>query len=790
MKIKPGFLRAPSHTTRVVLLTLAIFLPCLWSLAIFAGSMLPSDMRQRLLLATLLLTLIAGALACALLRHQLAPLQAAAQVLPSTRQDENGSVFDSVTASELAQDELQLAASVFTHAREGILITTAQGDIVDVNAAFSRITGFGRDEVLGRNPRLLNSGRQSKAFYEAMWRDLTDSGEWNGEVWNQRKNGDVYPELLTISGVRDDQGKVLNYVALFTDITALKAHQNQLEQMAHFDALTGLPNRVLLADRMQQAVTQALRRKQTVAVAYLDLDGFKAINDQHGHEVGDQLLMTVALRMKQALRESDTLARLGGDEFVAVLMDLSDSAASLPLLIRLLSAAAQAVPIGELNLQVSASIGVTFYPQPQEIDADQLLRQADQAMYQAKLAGKNRFQFFDTQQDRSIRGHHESVQNIRAALQAQQFVLYYQPKVNMRSGRVIGAEALIRWHHPQRGLLLPADFLPLITDHPLSIELGDWVISSALAQMAQWQAAGFKLPISVNVSGHQLQQEDFSTHLRELLAQHPSVRAQDLELEVLETSALEDLEHIAGVIESCRKIGVLFALDDFGTGYSSLTYLKHLRVSLLKIDRSFVHNMLDDPDDLAILEGVIGLASAFRRQVIAEGVETVAHGTLLLQLGCELAQGYGIAAPMAAADLPDWAARWLPEADWADLPRVNYDNLPVLRAAVEYRAWITAVEAYLKDKPDAPAPLHPQQLRLDSWLSGSALARHDSQPAWQAIVLLHQQALALATRLLKLKALGRTDQALAELDDLRVLHQLLLEQLAELEQATRPAELN
>ena len=699
-------------------------------------------------------------------------------------------VVTDVTARKLAQDKLQLAASVFTHAREGIMITATDGAIIDVNAAVSRITGYSREEMLGCNPRLLSSGRQDKAFYEAMWRDLTERGEWNGEVWNRRKNGEVYPELLTISSVRDARGKVLNHVALFTDITALKTHQNQLEQMAHFDALTGLPNRVLLADRMQQAMTQALRRKQTMTVAYLDLDGFKAVNDQHGHELGDQLLVAVASRMKQTLRESDTLARLGGDEFVAVLMDLSDSAASVPLLIRMLGAAAQSVPVGELSLQVSASIGVTFYPQPQEIDADQLLRQADQAMYQAKLAGKNRFHFFDAQQDRSIRGHHESVQHIRDALQAQQFVLYYQPKVNMRSGSVIGAEALIRWRHPQRGLLLPADFLPLIADHPLSGELGDWVIGSALAQMAQWQVAGFKIPISVNVSAYQLQQGDFSSHLRKLLAQHPTVKPQDLELEVLESSALEDLEHIAQVIESCRQMGIRFALDDFGTGYSSLTYLKHLRVSLLKIDRSFVHNMLDDPDDLAILEGVIGLASAFRRQVIAEGVESVAHGTLLLQLGCELAQGYGIAAPMTAADLPGWAARWLPDPAWADLPRVGYDNLPVLRAAVEYRAWIAAVEAFLTDQPGAPAPVHPQQLRLDSWLSGAALTRHDSQPAWQAIQLLHQQALALATRLLKLKALGRSAQALVELNDLRFLHQRLLEQLAELEQATRPAELN
>ena len=699
-------------------------------------------------------------------------------------------VITNITERKQAQDELQLAASVFTHAREGIMITATDGVIVDVNAAFSRITGFERDEVLGRTPRFLRSGRQSPAFYEAMWRDLTHRGQWDGEVWNRRKNGEIYPELLTISSVRNQDDQALNYVALFTDITAIKTQQVQLERLAHFDALTGLPNRVLLADRLHQAMMQAQRREQTVAVAYLDLDGFKTINDQHGHEIGDQLLMTVAARMKQALRESDTLARLGGDEFVAVLLDLSDTAASVPLLMRLLDAAAQAVLINGLPLQVSASIGVTFYPQASDIDADQLLRQADQAMYQAKLAGKNRFHLFDTQQDSSIRGHNEEIQQIREALAQQQFVLHYQPKVNMRSGLVIGAEALIRWQHPQRGLLPPAHFLPLIADDPLSIAVGDWVIDRVLAQMTQWQSAGFKLPVSINVGARELQQIDFTRRLGERLARHPMIRPHDLELEVLESSALDDLGHIARVIEECRQLGVSFALDDFGTGYSSLTYLKHLRVSLLKIDRSFVHNMLDDPDDLAILEGVIGLASAFRRQVIAEGVESAAHGSLLLQLGCELAQGFGIAAPMPASELPDWAARWRPDPAWADLPRVSYDNLPVLRAAVEYRAWLAGVEAFLKDQPGAPPPAHPQQLRLDSWLQGAALTRHGAQPAWQAIELLHHEALNLAARLLQLKSEGHTAQALAHLSDLRHLHQRLLAQLTELEQATRPSELS
>jgi diguanylate cyclase (GGDEF)-like protein/PAS domain S-box-containing protein len=569
-----------------------------------------------------------------------------------------------IAERKLAEEKLQLASIVFTFAREGISITDGDGTMLDVNHSFCLITGYSRDEVLGKNPSMLSSGRQEKAFYQEMYRALESKGHWYGEVWNRRKNGEVYAEMLTISAVRDAHGKIKNYVSMFFDITAIKEHQKQLEHIAHFDALTNLPNRVLLADRLQQAMVQSLRRGQLLAVAYLDLDGFKLINDTHGHEAGDQLLISVSASMKQALREGDTLARLGGDEFVAVMADLSDAGESGATLTRLLAAAAKPVLFEGHSLHVSASLGVTFYPQAEGVDADLLLRQADQAMYQAKVSGKNRYHVFDAEHDRSVRGYHESIEGIRRALAHSEFVLYYQPKVNLRTGLVIGAEALIRWQHPEKGLLTPAQFLPVIEDHALAIDVGEWVINTALTQIAHWQASGLHLPVSVNVGARQLQQEDFVQRLCELLALHPLVAPSSLELEVLETSALEDMDRTARVIQACGKLGVRCALDDFGTGYSSLTYLKHLPVALIKIDQSFVRDMLDDPDDLAILEGVIGLARAFHRQVIAEGVETVAHGTRLLQLGCDLAQGYGIARPMPAADLAPWIASWRPDPAW------------------------------------------------------------------------------------------------------------------------------
>jgi diguanylate cyclase (GGDEF)-like protein/PAS domain S-box-containing protein len=563
-----------------------------------------------------------------------------------------------------AEQELQLAASVYRHAREGIMITQPNGTIIDVNDAFTHITGYSRDEVLGQNPRLLSSGRQSADFYEIMWRSIKDKGSWHGEIWNRHKNGELFAEMQTISAVQDAQGQVTHLVSLFSDITQIKVHEQQLERMAHYDALTGLPNRVLLADRLNQAMRHALRRGLALAVAYLDLDGFKAINDAHGHNAGDALLMAIAARMKQVLREGDTLARIGGDEFVVVLLDLPDVTACEPMLTRLLAAANEPLVLAGNTLKVSASLGVTFYPQTDDIDADQLQRQADQAMYQAKLSGKNRFHAFDADQDRNMRGHHEGLERIRQALGHNELVLYYQPKVNMRSGKVVGAEALMRWQHPQRGLLAPGLFLPVIENDSLAIEVGEWVMHTALTQVQSWQAQGLDIPVSVNVGARQLQQRDFVARLKAILAAHPEVSAHCLELEVLETSALEDIAGVTGVIGQCRELGVLFALDDFGTGYSSLAYLKRLPVAMLKIDQSFVSDMLDDPDDLPILKGVIGLAKAFKLGVIAEGVETVAHGSVLLELGCELAQGYGIAHPMPASELPAWAATWLPNPAW------------------------------------------------------------------------------------------------------------------------------
>lgn len=690
------------------------------------------------------------------------------------------SVGQDITDRKHSEDQLKLAAGVFTHALEGIMITEPDARIIDVNDSFTLITGYTREDALGQNPRMLSSGRHETVFFAGMWDSLLNQGSWVGEIWNRRKNGEVFAELQTISAVRDTNGKVLNYISLFSDITALKKHQTHLEHIAHFDALTNLPNRVLLADRLHQGMSQAQRRFQKLAVVFLDLDGFKEINDQHGHDTGDQVLITLAQRMKEALREGDTLARLGGDEFVSVLIDLQDTESCLPLLKRLLAATSLPVQVGKLQLPISASLGVTFYPQDQEVEADQLLRQADQAMYQAKLSGKNRYQFFDATQDSHLRDHHESLKRIRLALESREFVMYYQPKVNMHNGDVTGAEALIRWQHPEKGLLAPAAFLPVIENQGIAVEIGEWVIDTVLGQLEIWDGAGLDLTVSINIGARQLQQADFVDRLKSILAKHPDIQQGRIELEVLETSALEDIAQVSQVIDDCANLGVKFALDDFGTGYSSLTYLKRLDVAVLKIDQSFVRDMLDDPDDLAILEGVIGLANAFRREVIAEGVETIEHGEMLLQLGCESAQGYGIARPMPADQLLQWTNCWQVPEIWSKSTSIRHEDLPLLYAIVEHRAWVGSLERYLKGRQLLPPQMDHLECRFGHLLERLRGNGPQSLARFQRIDSLHKQVHDFATELCKHYVSGHPEDALQQLDELNRLRDELIEQLKQL----------
>jgi len=570
-----------------------------------------------------------------------------------------------ITERKKAAEKLHLSARVFSDTHEGITITDANKLIIDVNPAFSKITGYSREDVLGKDPKILRSGKHDPDFYQGMWQQINQDGHWQGEVWNRTKSGELYAELLTISVLHDDEGEVVNYVGVFSDITSSKQQQEQLHMMAHYDVLTGLPNRVLFVDRFKQAIAHSKRAEQQLAVCFLDLDNFKPINDNFGHEIGDQLLIKVSNRLTECIRDEDTVSRQGGDEFALLLNNIQSEEQVEQMLERLHNSLAQPYLIEEHSHNITASIGVTLYPDD-DGDIDTLLRHADNAMYQAKLAGKHRYSIFNTTQNQELVLKHHRLDEIKQALVNNEFQLYYQPKVNMITGEVFGAEALIRWLHPEKGLIPPLDFLPIIEGNDLEIQLGDWVINEALQQIEDWLALDIKLEISVNIASYHLLSDTFIASLESTLAHYPEVDSQYLQLEILESSALGDLQVINTIIKICQSaLGVKVALDDFGTGYSSLTHLRSLPADTIKIDQSFVRDMLDDPSDYAIIDGIIGLTDSFNRNVIAEGVETTNHGLMLLAMQCEEVQGYGIAKPMPATEFPSWLANnYTPNPEW------------------------------------------------------------------------------------------------------------------------------
>ena len=548
---------------------------------------------------------------------------------------------------------LRIAASVFDRSHEAIVITDHFNRIIDVNPAFSRITGYSRPEVLGLNPSILSSGRHSREYYQSMWTSIEKTDHWRGEIWNRRKSGEEYAELLSISRVHLEEPGRFYHVAAFSDITALKNHARELDRAANYDELTGLPNRQLLEERLRSARTHADRQKRVLSICYLDLDGFKAINDQLGHDIGDQALRATAERLTRNLRSGDTIARIGGDEFVLLLQ--SDSPE--PVYSRILASVSEPLQIGGHTVNLTASLGVTLYPED-DTDAEGLIRHADQAMYAAKEKGRNQFHIFDPGLDAHRRQRRDQLMQISQALENEEFELYFQPQVRMVDCQVIAFEALIRWNHPDKGLIAPGEFLPAVANSHLEIPVGQWVLKEAIHQMNLWHEADEPLAVSINISAPHLMDRSFADYLESYLHSHPDVRPGQITLEVLESTALEDTKRASNVLARCQSLGLQVALDDFGTGFSSLTYLRTLPVDVIKIDQSFVRNMLTDDSDRAIVESVIFLAQRFNHPVLAEGVETMEHARALRDMGCNLIQGYGIARPMPADAVLPWLGKW------------------------------------------------------------------------------------------------------------------------------------
>jgi diguanylate cyclase (GGDEF)-like protein/PAS domain S-box-containing protein len=554
-----------------------------------------------------------------------------------------------ITERKHAEEQLHLSAKVFESIADGVMVTDARRKLVSVNNSFTKLTGYTAGEALGQTPGFLRSGRHDAAFYEAMWRQIDEAGHWHGEIWNRRKDGAIYPELLSITALRNGGGEISNYVGVFNDISNLKRYEERLQHLAHHDALTGLPNRVLYQDRFREAIGRARRHETGIGVLFVDLDRFKAINDSLGHAVGDLLLQGVAERLIAIIRDTDTVARLGGDEFAILIEDLRDTGDAAVVSQKLLDSLGRPFQLAGHELYISASIGITCYPQD-GTDTETLLKNADTAMYRAKSEGRNAYQFFSPDMNAHALENLLMTNNLRLALERNEFVLHYQPRCELRTGRIAGVEALIRWRHPELGMIPPAKFIPLAEETGLIEPIGEWVLETACEQTRAWRDAGATLHrVSVNLSARQFHHPDLADRITAIVRK-TGLPAHHVELELTESLLMQNSD-ATSILSRLKAMGIAISIDDFGTGYSSLSYLKRFPLDYLKIDQSFVRGLPASANDAAITAAIIALARSLNLKLVAEGVETPEQRAFLESHGCDEGQGYLFSRPVAAAEI-------------------------------------------------------------------------------------------------------------------------------------------
>jgi len=559
-------------------------------------------------------------------------------------------ILNDVTAHHQTETELRLANSIFDNTAEGIVITDAQQHIISVNKAFTQVTGYPKEEVIGQTPNLLKSGRYDEAFYEQLWETLQTTGQWQGEICNRRKDGTTYTQWLNLNMIKDQAGQLSHYVGVFTDISHRKQQEVWLQFLTHHDPLTELANRKLLQERFGEALRRASRQKQVVGLLLIDLDHFKTINDSLGHALGDALIIAVAQRLLKCTRESDLVARLGGDEFGVLLDPLSHSQDAATPARKFLDALTQPFKLEEHTLYISASLGISCYPADGS-DVETLLKNADTALYRAKEEGRNHYLFFSSEMNRQATETLYLSNSLRRALGRDEFILEYQPCLDLLSGKITSVETLIRWLHPQLGLIPPARFIPLAEQTGMIVAIGEWVLRTACTQARSWQLDGLPpLRLAVNLSAMQFRQPDLPQRIAAIL-HDTEFAAQGLELEITESMVMQDPDRTRQILTEIKAMGITIAIDDFGTGHSSLSYLKRFPIDYLKIDQSFVGAIPTDVDDMAITRAIVAMAKSLRLRVIAEGVETLEQQTFLTREGCEEGQGFLFGKPQSAQQL-------------------------------------------------------------------------------------------------------------------------------------------
>lgn len=544
-------------------------------------------------------------------------------------------------------EKLRLGESVFENSEEAIVVTDSGNRIISVNPSFAKITGYTQEEVMGKDPKAMSSGRHDREFYLEMWDSINNTGHWHGEIWDKRRNGEIYPKWLSISTVKDEKGGVANYIGMFADITERKKAEEKLDYMAHFDPLTGLPNRLLLKDRTEQAIAASNRSRNKAGILFLDLDNFKNINDSFGHSLGDILLHSVSERLKDVLRDSDTIARVGGDEFIVLLSGIEGSNDAARVVRKITESMREPFAVKYHILNITTSIGISIYPDD-GTDYDTLIKNADTAMYRAKEVGRDTYQFFTQEMNDRVLERMSMENSLRQAIKMEEFILHYQPQVDIGTGSITGIEALIRWQHPENGLVPPGSFIHIAEDSGLIVPIGEWVLRTACRQNRDWQKAGLPaVPMAVNLAAIQFRQENLLDIVKKAV-KDADINPQYVELEITERAVMSNVEDAIAVMQEMKAMGLKLTIDDFGTGYSSLSYLKRFPIDKLKIDQSFVRDITTDPNDAAITLAIISMSHSLGLRVIAEGVETPEQLAFLREHGCDEIQGYYFSKPLPA----------------------------------------------------------------------------------------------------------------------------------------------
>ncbi len=677
-----------------------------------------------------------------------------------------------------AEQDLRRTASVFENANEGIVITDPSAIIIDVNKAFTTITGYKREEIIGENPSILNSHKQDASFYEDMWTKLQTHGVWKGEIWNRKKSGEIYAELLTISAVYAPDGTIEHYVGIFFDITNIKEQESLLHHLAHHDALTKLPNRILFYDRLEQSLARTKRQKDLLAIAYLDLDGFKPVNDSLGHEAGDKLLIDISRRLKLSIREDDTVARIGGDEFAVLLASITTFEECELAVERILRQINIPFTIGENEINISASIGITIFPLD-DSTPDILLRHADQAMYIAKQSGRNQYYLYNTILDNMSDGISQQLEKVRLGLKENEFALYYQPIIDLNNHQIAGFEILIRWHHPKKGLLLPSAFINEISKSDLTIEFEGWIIEQSFKQLSQWNDQNLYTNLYINLSSRYLLHNHLIEFIKEMLRKYPRVNAQQIRFEIVEDVTLEDHPKVRTIIEELNLLNIPTILDDFGTGYSSITYVKSIPVHTIKIEQQIVQGMMESDYNYSLVDGIIGLANAYHYNVIAEGAESMEHCAILKSMGCNLVQGYGISEPLHQSDVLSWVSDFENNFKWEDQLPSEWRTIdaPLLLIQQNHVKWINQLLNYLSDAVESssiiPAINH-KQCFFGRWFYSHGMKKYQEVPEFMALEPVHHQIHNQARLLLSLKKEGRVSEMQREIENLLKLKEQLL----------------